>query len=397
MSAPASKIAKQHALTPRKHARNGKQGELARIRSAYQLLAFRANLATVSDLSPRAKLILYAAVSEFVQTGEPVGSRTLSRRGIELSPATIRSVLADLEEQGFLAQPHTSAGRIPTDRAFRVYVDALMEVRKLSREEDSLIRTRVGELQPGASALRETGRFLSELTQSVAVVVAPRGEGHRMKQLRFLRTGKDELLAVLILTDGSVQNRFISAPVSEDELVRIHNLLDDVVEGRSLGDLRELFARRRATERVQADGFRRAAYELGAAAVAGIAESAAEVAIEGRAKLLDRPEFSGAEHLKQIAGALEDEGKLLRLLDAMFVEHSQGVLVGHEAAALGAGQLSVVGSAYARTGDGQGAVAVIGPTRMDYSAVVPLVQATATAMSDLYRRPLRTRRDTEEE
>jgi heat-inducible transcriptional repressor len=350
----------------------------------------------VSDLSPRAKLILYAAVSEFVQTGEPVGSRTLSRRGIELSPATIRSVLADLEEQGFLAQPHPSAGRIPTDRAFRVYVDALMEVRKLSREEDSLIRTRVGELQPGASALRETGRFLSELTQSVAIVVAPRGEGHRIKQLRFLRTGKDELLAVLILTDGTVQNRFISAPVSEDELVRIHNLLDDVVEGRSLGDLRELFARRRATERVQADGFRRAAYELGAAAVAGISESAAEVAIEGRAKLLDRPEFSGAEHLKQIAGALEDEGKLLRLLDAMFIEHSQGVLVGHEAAALGAGQLSVVGSAYARTGDGQGAVAVIGPTRMDYSAVVPLVQATATAMSDLYRRPLRTRRDTEE-
>src|SRR5215213_1152365 len=128
------------------------------------------------DLSHRARQILYACITEFVATGEPVGSRTLSKRGIELSPASIRNVLSDLEELGYLQQPHTSAGRVPTDRAFRLFIDALMEVQNLTLDEETRIRVRFAAMEPGQNVMRETGKLLSELTGTAAVVVAPRLE-----------------------------------------------------------------------------------------------------------------------------------------------------------------------------------------------------------------------------
>src|SRR4030088_3465966 len=183
----------------------------------------------MADLSPRLRQILYAAVTEFVATGEPVGSRTLAKKsGLDLSPASIRNVLADLEEAGYLRQPHTSAGRVPTDRAFRLFIDALMHVHELTGDEEASIRDRFASLEPGQNVMRETGKLLSELTGTVAVVVAPRAETLVLKQLRFLRTGPDEVLAVLVMKNGSVQNRFLRANATDAELQRLHNLLDDV-------------------------------------------------------------------------------------------------------------------------------------------------------------------------
>src|SRR5687767_1328437 len=194
------------------------------------------------DLSQRAKQILYACITEFVATGEPVGSRTLSKRGgIDLSPASIRNVLSDLEEMGYLHQPHTSAGRVPTDKAFRLFIDAMMEVRNLTDEENAQILQRFSEIEPGPNFLRETGRLLSDLAGTAAVVISPRAETMTMKHLRFIRTMPGEVLAVLVMSNGTVQNRFIKADIQENDLQKIHNLLDDVIEGRTLGDLRELF------------------------------------------------------------------------------------------------------------------------------------------------------------
>src|SRR5262249_30729076 len=140
--------------------------------------------------------ILYACISEFVTTGEPVGSRTLSKRhGIDLSPASIRNVLSDLEEWGYLHQPHTSAGRIPTHRAFRLYIDALMELRELTSEDHARIRERFEEMAPGQNVMREAGKLLSELTGTAAVVVTPRAESLTMKHLRFVRITGEQLLA----------------------------------------------------------------------------------------------------------------------------------------------------------------------------------------------------------
>lgn len=336
----------------------------------------------MSELSLRARQILYAAVTEFVATGEPVGSRTLSKRGIELSPASIRNVLSDLEEEGFLHQPHTSAGRVPTDKAFRFFIDALMEVQQLSKVDDERIRARIMDLPPNQNLLRETGRMLSELTGTAAVVVAPRADTLTLKHLRFIRTLPGELLAVLVMSNGEVQNRFLKAHVDEDTLIKIHNLLDDVSEGRTLGELSEIFARRLASERVQHDSLRKQAFELGGAAVSHVGEDrAVEVIIEGRGKLLEQIDFADASDMKGVVSALDETERLVHLLGDTLAAEGATVVVGREAGELGGGHLAIVRASYSNGKRSSGSVGVIGPTRMDYPKVMPLVEATASAMS----------------
>jgi heat-inducible transcriptional repressor len=350
----------------------------------------------MSELSARARQVLYHCVTEYVASGEPVGSRTLAKKsGLDLSPASIRNVLADLEEAGYLRQPHTSAGRVPTDRAFRLFIDVLMHVRELSNEEEASIRDRFASLEPGRNVMRETGRLLSELTGTAAVVVAPRAETLVLKQLRFLRTAPNEVLAVLVMKNGTVQNRFLRAILTEADLQSIHNLLDDVVEGRTLGDLRELFGRRLQSERVQYDELRRRAFELGDAAVQEAVGGEADVVIEGQEKLLEKPEFDDADHVRRLVTALDARETLVRLLDlAMQAKGGGHVVVGEEVGDLGGGELAIVGASYMAHGQGAGTVGVIGPTRMDYPRVLPLVAATASAMSEFMERAEGERKST---
>lgn len=335
----------------------------------------------MAELNERAKQILYAAITEFVTTGEPVGSRTLAKKcGIDLSPASIRNVLSDLEELGFLVQPHTSAGRVPTDRAFRLFIDALMEVNEVSHVDHARIRERFEALSPGPGMLRETGRLLSDLTGTAALVMAPRVETLTLRNLRFVPTSPGEILAVLVFTNGSVSNRFLRVVIPESELGRVHNVLDDVVDGRTLGELRDLFARRLASERVQNDQLRRRAFELGGAAIQGIAAGESDVVIEGQAKLFSQPEFAGAHNARALASLLEEREQILHLLDATLEARGATVAFGSESD-VGTGQLALVAAPYADHGRNTGSVGVIGPTRMNYPKVVPIVAATATAMT----------------
>src|SRR5580700_2640756 len=290
----------------------------------------------MSELSARGRQVLYHCVTEYVATGEPVGSRTLAKKsGLELSPASIRNVLADLEDLGYLRQPHTSAGRVPTDRAFRVFIDALMHVRALTTEEEAAIRETFSSLEPGQNIMRETGKLLSELTGTAAMVLAPRAETLVLKQLRFLRTGPDEVLAVIVMSRGTVNNRFLPVTVTEAELQRIHNLLDDVVEGRTLGDLRELFSKRLQSDRVQHDELRRTAFELGGAAVEEAFDGETNLVIEGQGRLLEKPEFDDAGHVRRLVTALDAREKLVKLLDLTMQTKGGHVVVGEEAGDLG--------------------------------------------------------------
>ena len=347
----------------------------------------------MAELTQRARQVLYHAVTEYVATGEPVGSRTLAKKsGMDLSPASIRNVLSDLEEGGYLHQPHTSAGRIPTDRAFRLFIDALMQVRAVSDDDEMRIRVRFAEMQPGNNVMRETGKLLSELTGTAAVVVSPKAETLALKHMRFIRTSHDELLAVLVMSNGAVQNRFLRAKVTDAELTKVHNLLDDVIEGRSLGEVRDLFARRLGTERVQHDDLRRRAFELGSAAVLEASGSKSDVVIEGQDRLLGKPEFADADGVKQVVSALDSRDYLVALLEATMEAKGGAVVVGHEAGTLGGGQLAIVGAAYTSHGQNVGTVGIIGPTRMDYPMVLPLVNATAHAMSEYMDRADRAER-----
>lgn len=361
--------------------------------------AARRSLALTSDvpepsaqeLSQRARRILYAVITEFIATGEPVGSRTLERKyGLSLSAASIRNVLADLEDEGYLLQRHTSAGRIPTDRALRFFIDALMQLPPLTAEESHTITHRFEELAPGDRLLRESGRLLSEMTNTAAVVIAPRPETRTLRQLRFLPTRPGEMLAVLVLSDGSVENRFVhltDGAFDDDELNRVHNLLADVIEGRTLGEVRDLCARRLADERVRVNQLRHRAFDLGHQAASG--QTQPEVLVEGHARLLDHPELTDVEQVRELVLALQDRELLLSLLEKTELAEETRVLIGHEIGEVAGGNLSVVSAPYTDQGRVAGTIGVVGLVRMDYSKVVTVVSATAKAMSAAYDRARR--------
>ncbi|MFT3766741.1 MAG: heat-inducible transcriptional repressor HrcA [Minicystis sp.] len=305
-----------------------------------------------------------------------------------MSAASIRNVLADLEEGGYLKQPHTSAGRVPTDRALRVFIDTLMETRAVTPEDQKKMGARFAEIYArGEDPLREAGRYLSELSGAAAVVAAPKKELRSLAQLRFIPTRPGQLLAVLVFNDGSVENRFVpvEAPINDAELTRIHNLLADVIEGRSLGEVRDLFARRLADDRIAFDALRRRAFELGSRAIPDVA-SRDELVIEGQARLIDLPEYADVAKLKKLVLALEEREELVSLLDRTLAAGAVTVFVGSETGDLGGGELSLVVAPYADRGRVAGTVGVIGPTRMDYAKLMPLVDATATALSEALAR-----------
>jgi len=335
------------------------------------------------QLSPRARRILFAVVTEYIETGEPVGSRTLSRRhGLELSAASIRNVLSDLDEAGLLLQPHTSAGRIPTDSAIRFFIDALMEVRALEPTDRSSLKARVAEIYANSGdPLRDSGRLLSELSGNAAIV-ARQTRVRALSQLRFIPTRPGQLLAVLVFEDGTVENRFVSleGAVSDTELTRIHNLLSDVIEGRTLGEVRELFARRLADDRVAVDTLRRRAFDLAHRALSDVNDKS-DLVIEGQKRLLDLPEYADVARLKSLVVALDERQDLVLLLDRTLEAGAVTVYVGNETDLGPSANLSLVVAPFTENGQPAGTVGVLGPTRMDYAKVMPLVEATAGAMS----------------
>ena len=286
--------------------------------------------------------------------------------GLDLSAASIRNVLADLEEEGYLAQPHTSSGRIPTDRALRFFIDTLMQVRAISFEQRQQMAQRFAQIYAQAEdPLREAGRYLSELSGAAAVVGAPKKELRSLSQIRFIPIRPGQLLAVLVFSEGTVENRFIPVDeaINEGELARIHNLLADVIEGRTLGDVRDLFARRLASDRVAVDVLRHRAFELGNLAMPDV-EAPGEVVIEGQARLIDLPEYADGARLKKLVLALEERAEIVALLEKTLAAGAVTVFVRRETD-LGGGELSLVIAPYAERGHVAGAVGVLGPTQMD--------------------------------
>jgi heat-inducible transcriptional repressor len=339
----------------------------------------------LTPLTKRARQVLYAVVSEFIATGEPVGSRTLTKKyAFDLSPATIRNVLADLEDAGYLAQPHTSAGRVPTEAAFRLFIDALMRVRELSEEEMGKIREWFEDLPPGVDILRETGKLLSTLTNAPAVLVRSSVETRTLVKVRFIAIRPLELLSVLVLSDGTVENRFINLDraIGDGELERLHNMLEEAVEGRTLSAVREHFQRTLNERRDELAALDELGASLMSAALHQGDRGMSELVIEGQSRLLDRPEFTSGDHMKELMRALEDRERLVGLLDRTLASSRVQVFLGEETNAAMGYPVSVVAAPYhGEDGRPGGAVGIIGPTRMDYPSVVPLVGATADAMS----------------
>lgn len=342
----------------------------------------------MSTLGFRARKILHALVTEHIETGAPVGSRTLSRNyGFGLSSASIRNVLADLEDDGYLQQPHTSAGRVPTEHGLRAFVDTLLNNIQLSDVDRAEVTRRLRALRTGDDILTETGQMLAAMTGGAALIMSPGVDQELLVELRFMPVRAEQVLAVVITRSGNVENRVfsLSEPLSSGELERVHNYLQSLVAGRSLEQVRAQVSAELVTEQGQYRALKQRVKSLLDAASEGRHDNV-RIVIEGRSRLFDQPEFDDVDKLKAMMRAFEDKTLLLALLDGAISAEGVRVLIGSEVKVAEAPSLSLISAGYKRDGRSAGTVGVIGPARIDYAKVVPLVDFTAHVMGDLLDR-----------
>ena len=336
-------------------------------------------------LDERHRRILFAVVTEYIASGRAVSSRRVAKRyAVKLSPATIRSVLVDLEDAELLRQPHTSAGRVPTDAGFRCFVDAMATAGEISDAHRTAMIRRLQDLEPGDDAVRETGQLLSRLTGTATIIAQPPVAEAILDQLRFMRLSSGRTLAVLVTRSGGVENRVVVTELDVDDhsLERVNNYLADLVGGRTLRSVRDVLAVRLASEQGQYQVLRQQAQQMVEATVEGEMERA-QVVIEGQGALFDRPEFGDAEKIRGYLNAFEEKQKLLELLEQTLLADGVQVFIGSEAALDGVGDISVISSPYRRDGASIGSFGIVGPTRMDYKKYVPLVGFAADVLSDI--------------
>jgi heat-inducible transcriptional repressor len=338
------------------------------------------------DIGARAKKILHAVVSEYLATGEAVGSQTVTRRyGLDVSAATVRNVMGDLEDVGLLKHTHTSGGRIPTERGLRYYVDTLLRVRSLSVGEKDDIRERIGGSPDVTEVMQRTSRLLRELSHLTVVVQAPRPESDAVQQLQFVRLREAQLLAVLETSSGQVQNKLvpIDFPISPGELEHINNYLQELANGLTLEQLRVRLLEEIASGRAAHDELVARALRLARAAVP--VEPTAEVLVDGQSNLLSGQ--ADLERAKSLLRTLEEKDLLVRLLDRTASAPGICVFIGAEANLADLTDVSVVAAPYGAEGRPLGTIGVIGPARMNYSRVIPLVDFTAEMIGEALTKP----------
>jgi heat-inducible transcriptional repressor len=337
------------------------------------------------DIGGRAKKILHAVVSEYLATGEAVGSQTVTRRyGLDVSAATVRNVMGDLEELGLLRHAHTSGGRIPTDRGLRYYVDALLRVRSLSTGEKDEIRERFGAVRTDMpEMMQRTSRLLRELSHLTVVVQAPRPDSDVVEHIEFVRLREGQLLAVIASSSGQIQNKLvpIDVPLSPSDLDRINNYLNSLVSGLTLDQVRARLASEIESDRSTHDLLASRALQLATAAVPTDNGSGADVLVDGQSNLLSGQ--TDLERAKTLLRTLEEKDLIVRLLDRTLSAPGICVFIGAEANLADLTDISVVAAPYGGDGKPLGTIGVIGPSRMNYSRVIPLVDFTSEMISDV--------------
>jgi len=338
-------------------------------------------------LDPRAQHLLKTLVERYVAEGQPVGSRVLSRHsGLDLSPATIRNVMADLEEMGLIASPHTSAGRVPTPRGYRFFVDSLMVVKPL--EDDELHRLE-GELSVDRppQLVNAAASLLSQLTQFAGVVATPKRREAVFRHLEFLRLSERRVLLIIVTPDGDVQNRILHTDraYSPTQLVEATNFFNQNFAGQSLVSIRERMADELRALREDIAGLMKAAVDAGEGA---LSEGEALV-VTGERNLLNAGDLSSnMQRLRRLFDLFEQKTSLLHLLDVS--QRAQGVqiYIGGESGLVPLDDCSVVTASYEANGQVIGTLGVIGPTRMAYARVIPIVDVTAKLLSNALSREL---------
>ncbi|MGI4814712.1 MAG: heat-inducible transcriptional repressor HrcA [Janthinobacterium lividum] len=333
-------------------------------------------------LDPRARTLLKTLIERYIAEGQPIGSRTLSRySGLELSPATIRNVMSDLEELGLVASPHTSAGRIPTPRGYRLFVDTLLSVQPLT-DAAQMTRNVARQLQPGQpqKVIAAAAGVLSSLSQFAGVVLTPR-RSHIFRQIEFLRLSERRILLIIVTPEGDVQNRILATQreYTASQLIEASNYINMHFAGLSFDEVR-------ARLRHEIDALRTDMTQLMQQAVEASAEVDAEpgddVLISGERNLLEVADLSSnMDHLRKLFDVFDQKTSLLQLLDVSSHAHGVQIFIGGDSHLVPMEAMSVVSAPYQVDGKVVGTLGVIGPTRMSYERVIPIVDITAKLLS----------------
>jgi heat-inducible transcriptional repressor len=330
-------------------------------------------------LDDRAKLLMKALVERYIADGQPVGSRTLSKAsGLELSPATIRNVMSDLEELGLIASPHTSAGRIPTARGYRLFVDTM-----LTAQRDQLQTPRLAAEQP-QKVIANAANLLSSLSQFVGVVLAPR-RASVFHHIEFLRLSERRVLVIIVSPEGDVQNRvlFTEVDIPQSQLVEAANYLNANYVGMAFEQVRDKLAGEVEKLRVEIASLMQAAVSMSSQA----SHEQDEVVISGERNLLAVSDFSSdMRHLRRAFDLFEQKTQLLRLLDVSSRAEGVRIYIGGESQVVPFEELSVVSAPYEVDGQVVGTLGVIGPTRMPYDRMIQIVDITSKLVSNALSR-----------
>ena len=331
-------------------------------------------------LNERAQHLLKMLVHRYIRDGQPVGSRALTRDGgLDLSAASIRNVMADLEEAGYIHSPHTSAGRVPTDRGYRFFVDSLLTVRRESGLDTESLRIRLDAGRDTESLVDSASNLLSGLTHLAGVVTLPRREFGAIRHIEFLPLSERRILAILVLNDSEVQNRVIETdrPYSPAELQQVSNYLSAEFTGKSVGDVRRGLLEAMQADQRHVNGLMTSAIAVARELFAETRGEEEDFVMAGETNLMTFAELSSVEKLKELFEAFGRKRDILHLLDRCLSADGVQIFIGQESGYRAFDGVSLVTSTYQRDDQVLGVLGVIGPTRMEYDRVIPIVDVTA--------------------
>jgi heat-inducible transcriptional repressor len=345
------------------------------------------------DLDARSRRLLRTLISQYLADGEPVGSRTLSRSsGLDVSPATIRNIMADLEDAGLVSSPHTSAGRVPTPRGLRLFVDSLIELQPLAEDDMSRLQR---ELPPAQSTtldlLGNASALLSAMTHFAGVVTVPRQVDFPLRHIDFVALPDARVLVILVFSDNQVQNRIVqlAKPLAASELEQAANYLNSQFAGLRVDDIRAHLLTELREAGSELNRLLSSTVELATASFAP-QPSGSDVLVSGQTNLMAYSELANLQRLRELFEAFQQKNELLQLMEVCARAPGVQLFIGEESGFTALDGCSVVTASYGAQGRVLGAVGVIGPTRMAYERVIPVVQATAGLLSDALNRAAMT-------
>jgi heat-inducible transcriptional repressor len=332
------------------------------------------------SLSERAQLLLKALIESYIRDGQPVGSRALSRdSGLSLSSATIRNVMADLEDLGFVASPHTSAGRIPTDKGYRLFVDSLLKLKPLQHEEVEEIERRLREASNGRALLQTVSQMLSSVSHMAGLVTLPNPHYVALSQIEFIGLSENRALAIMVMNNGEVQNRVVQLDrrYSGEELRRAANYLNEAFAGRSLPDVRAMLVRQLQETRQHMNQLMQDAIQVAQKVFDAKPDEQVEYVIAGETNLMGFAELGNVDRLRRLFEAFNEKHDILRLLDSCLRAQGIQIFIGQESGYQILDDVSLVAAPYLLDNQVVGVLGIIGPTRMAYERVIPIVDVTA--------------------